>query len=136
MHHVVFLQHILKLLKYELVVLDLPELVKLYEELYQKEEKVLSWECFIPWAAASHQLSLTSLASNCNIVAAGDKFNNNSNSHKDPGSAPHTLHRQPDNGQRKSFFLSRIVKKPKVQDDDSDTEDNSAPTEKEELSVT
>ena len=84
--------------------------------------------------AASHQLSLTSLASN--IMAAGDKFNNNSNSHKDPGSAPHTLYRQPDNGQRKSFFLSRIDKKPKVQDDDSDTEDNRAPTEKEELSVT
>ena len=42
MYHVVFLQHILKLLKYELVVLDSPELVKLYEELYQKEEKVLS----------------------------------------------------------------------------------------------
>ena len=65
-----------------------------------------------------------------------DKFNNNSNTLEDPGSAPHTLHRQPDNGQRKSFFLSRIVKKPKVQDDDSDTEDNRAPTEKEELSVT
>ena len=65
-----------------------------------------------------------------------DKFNNNSNTLEDPGSAPHTLHRQPVNGPRKSFFLSRIVKKPKVQDDDSDTEDNSAPTEKEELSVT
>ena len=85
--------------------------------------------------AASHQLSLTSLASNCNIVAAGDKFNNNSNSHKDPGSAPQTLHRQPDNGRRKSFLLSRIFSKPKDQDDDSGTEDNSAPTEKEELSV-
>ena len=65
-----------------------------------------------------------------------DKFNNNSNTLEDPGSAPHTLHRQLDNGQRKSFFLSRIVKKPKVQDDDSDTEDNWASTEKEELSVT
>ena len=78
--------------------------------------------------AASHQLSLTSLASNYNIVAAGDKSNNNT--HKDPGSAPHTElgsdQRQPDNGQRKS----------KDQDDDSETEDNSAPTEKEELSVT
>ena len=84
--------------------------------------------------AASHQLSLTSLASNYNIMAAGDKFNNNSNSHKDPGSAPQTLHRQPDNGRRKSFLLSRIFKKPKDQDNDS--EDNSAPTEKEELSVT
>ena len=82
--------------------------------------------------AASHQLSLTSLASN--IVAADDKFNNNSNSHKDPGSASHTLYRQPDNGRRKSFLLSRIFKKPKDQDNDS--EDNSAPTEKEELSVT
>ena len=86
--------------------------------------------------AASHQLSLTSLASNYNIMAAGDKFNNNSNSHKDPGSAPQTLHRQPDNGRRKSFLLSRIFKKPKDQDNDSDSEDNSAPTEKEELSVT
>ena len=38
--------------------------------------------------AASHQLSVTSLASNYNIVAAGDKSNNNT--HKDPGSAPHT----------------------------------------------
>ena len=35
MYHVVFLQHILKLLKYELVILDLPELVKQYEELFQ-----------------------------------------------------------------------------------------------------
>ena len=80
--------------------------------------------------AASHQLSLTSLASNYNIVAAGDKSNNNSNTHEDPGSAPHTElgsdQRQPDNGQRKS----------KDQDDDSDTEDNIAPTEKEELSDT
>ena len=67
-------------------------------------------------------------------MAAGDKFNNNSNSHKDPGSASHTLYRQPDNGRRKSFLLSRIFKKPKDQDNDS--EDNSAPTEKEELSVT
>ena len=78
--------------------------------------------------AASHQLSVTSLASNYNILAAGDKSNNNT--HKDPGSAPHTElgsdQRQPDNGQRKS----------KDQDDDSETEDNSAPTEKEELSVT
>ena len=138
MYHVVSLQHIFRLLKYELVVLDSPELVKQYEELFQKEEKVSSWGCFIPWAAASHQLSLTSLASNYNIMAAGDKFNNNSNSHKDPGSAPHTLHRhrQPDNGRRKSFLLSRIFKKPKDQDNDSDSEDNSAPTEKEELSVT
>ena len=136
MYHVVSLQHIFRLSKYESVVLDLPELVKLYEELYQKEEKVLSWGCFIPWAAASHQLSLTSLASNCNIVAAGDKFNNNSNSHKDPGSAPQTLHRQPDNGRRKSFLLSRIFKKPKDQDNESDSEDNSAPIEKEELLVT
>ena len=63
-----------------------------------------------------------------------DKFNNNSNTLEDPGSAPHTLHRQPDNGRRKSFLLSRIFKKPKDQDNDS--EDNSAPTEKEELSVT
>ena len=84
--------------------------------------------------AASHQLSLTSLASNYNIMAAGDKFNNNSNSHKDPGSAPQTLHRQPYNGRRKSFLLSRIFKKPK--DQDNVCEDNSAPTEKEELSVT
>ena len=63
-----------------------------------------------------------------------DKFNNNSNTLENPGSAPHTLHRQPDNGRRKSFLLSRIFKKPKDQDNDS--EDNSAPTEKEELSVT
>ena len=71
-------------------------------------------------------------------MAAGDKFNNNSNSHKDPGSAPQTLHRhrQPDNGRRKSFLLSRIFKKPKDQDNDSDSEDNSAPIEKEELLVT
>ena len=86
--------------------------------------------------AASNQLSLTSLASNYNIMAAGDKFNNNSNSHKDPGSAPQTLHRQPYNGRRKSFLLSRISKKPKDQDNESDSEDNSAPIEKEELLVT
>ena len=84
--------------------------------------------------AASHQLSLTRLASNYNMMAAGDKFNNNSNTFEDMGSAPHTLHRQPDNGRRKSFLLSRIFKKPKDQDNDS--EDNSAPTEEEELSVT
>ena len=96
--------------------------------------------------AASHQLSLTSLASDYNIVAAVDKYHNNSNTPEDPGSAPDTLHnhstsepgsdqRQPDNGRRKSFLLSRIFSKPKDQDDDSGTEDNSAPTEKEELSV-
>ena len=65
-----------------------------------------------------------------------DKFNNNSNTLEDPGSAPHTLHRQPDNGRRKSFLLSRISKKPKDQDNESDSEDNSAPIEKEELLVT
>ena len=50
--------------------------------------------------AASHQLPVTSLAINYNIVAPGDKSNNNT--HKDPGSAPHTElgsdQRQPDNG--------------------------------------
>ena len=56
-------------------------------------------------------------------MAAGDKFNNNSNSHKDPGSAPHTLHRQPDNGRRMSFLLSRIFMKPKDQDNYSDSEE-------------
>ena len=76
-----------------------------------------------------------------------DKYHNNSNTPEDPGSAPDTLHnhstsepgsdqRQPDNGRRKSFLLSRIFKKPKDQDNESDSEDNSAPIEKEELLVT
>ena len=40
--------------------------------------------------AASHQLFLTSPATDYNIVAAGVKYNNNSNTHKDPVSAPDT----------------------------------------------
>ena len=52
-----------------------------------------------------------------------DKFNNNSNTLEDPGSAPHTLHRQPDNGRRMSFLLSRIFMKPKDQDNYSDSEE-------------
>ena len=40
--------------------------------------------------AASHQLFLTSPATDYNIVAAGVKYNNNSNTHEDPVSAPDT----------------------------------------------
>ena len=92
----------------------------------------------------SHQLSLTSLASDYNIVAAVSKYHNNIVPPLSDVDIPRHLGRasepdqnQPEKGRRKSFLLSKIFSKPKDQDsEDSDNADNNGlPAEKEEKSV-
>ena len=92
----------------------------------------------------SHQLSLTSLASDYNIVAAVSKYHNNIIPVPDPDkhrvlglpSDTEPGQNQPEKGRRKSFLLSKIFSKPKDQDsEDSDNADNGVPAEKEEKSV-
>ena len=92
----------------------------------------------------SHQLSLTSLASDYNIVAAVSKYHNNIIPASSPDiprvfglpSETEPGQNQPEKGRRKSFLLSKIFSKPKDQDsEDSDNADNGIPAEKEEKSV-
>ena len=96
----------------------------------------------------SHQLSLTSLASDYNIVAAVSKYHNNIIPASDPALSPgkpgvlglpsdtEPGQNQPEKGRRKSFLLSKIFSKPKDQDsEDSDNADNGVLGEKEEKSV-
>ena len=92
----------------------------------------------------SHQLSLTSLASDYNIVAAVSKYHNNIVPASSPdiprhfglNSEPEPDQNLPEKGRRKSFLLSKIFSKPKDQDsEDSDNADNGVSAEEEEKSV-
>ena len=92
----------------------------------------------------SHQLSLTSLASDYNIVAAVSKYHNNIVPASSPdiprhlglNSEPEPDQNLPEKGRRKSLLLSKIFSKPKDQDsEDSDNADNGVSAEEEEKSV-
>ena len=75
----------------------------------------------------SHQLSLTSLSSDYNIVAAVDKHHSNSSGHNPPlevTDQSQPLSQTDHNVKRKSFVLSRIFSKPPSKDqEDEDSGD-------------